>query len=150
MKKQLSILVLSVFLGASAMATAHPLSDMGHKKVRQNKPSIFEQLPGLTEDQKTAIKELHAQRQALRKEPSRGNKVEDLDSTAGDYLEQVEALAAAAADHARARVIRRADKHAQLQAILTTEQLQVLKDFRGKRLERGIKNGKQCAKSTEL
>lgn len=146
MNKHIYSLIFTACLSASAIVTANPLDSGFHhdKGPGHHGGKMFEVIPDLTDEQKLALETLHEQREPTgHVRGPRGDGVSSLDSTADDYQQQVEALADSAAQRARERVLKHADMHSQIQAILTEDQLQALQDARSER--RGHKRGKQCA-----
>lgn len=146
MKKLLATTLITTFLAASAVAVAGPgKGGCGgfdgqkggfHSGGRGDMVTHLDRVVGLTDAQKaelTALQEDMRADRANRDKPAR--EMMNLDSTAADYQAQVNALADAAAERARERVLRHGEKHAKVQAILTEEQRAKLKEFHEDRAE---------------
>lgn len=148
MKKLLSTALLATLITSAAFATAAgPRHGGGCGQGQGQGPgqglgghgdmyTKLDRIVDLSDDQKTAIEELRGQmapRDGTRGKP--GMTMYKLDASAADYQEQVNVMADAAAERARERVLRHAQVHAKVQAILTDEQKAELKAFHDDRRE---------------
>lgn len=155
MKKHISGLILVACLSSAAIVAASPkYSDAHYKGKGHHGAMMLDKIPNLTDEQKVALKDLREQRKSMayKHDGSSHNSLMNLDSTMADYQQQVEALAEQAAERARARVLKRAEMHSKLQAILTEDQFEALKALKLKRRahkhnKRGAHKGRRVDKN---
>ncbi len=127
MKQILKTALMVSILATSASALAG--SKEGHGDHHKHRGGMglgkLERMVDLTETQKTQLAEIEKQMKADRHAHGRKHRtggLMSLDPAAPDYQQQVNEHAEAAADMARQRVLKSAEIHQQVQAILTDEQ----------------------------
>ena len=138
MKKILISLVFTSALGLGSYTYAQPSNDTDinsnipatgapaqeHSK-HKHKAKHFRRMTkalDLSYDQIEAIKALHKDAKANRPERERGVHIQQLNPNAADYYETVAAIAARHATRAEKNIMKRAELHASVFAILTPEQ----------------------------
>lgn len=151
MKKFICAVAASVCLisaGAAYAGSGHHNGERhSHKGMH-----LFEQKLELTDEQKAQIAEIHQSASEGRTDSrgSRGMKrLAALDPGAANYHEQAELLAQECAEKLEQAIHRRAEVHAQVYAVLTTEQREKLKEVKSqmqqRHEERAARRGNQQA-----
>ncbi len=135
MKQILKTALMVSVLATSASALAGPKGDHcdHHKHHGGMGLGKLERMIDLSEAQKTQLAEIEKQMKTERHpggRKHRGAGLMALDPAAADYQQQVNERAERAAEMARQRVLKRAEIHQQVQAILTDEQKTQLKTKR--------------------
>ncbi len=136
MNKILPALLITSLLATSGTALAQTKDyHHGHKYGGHMGLHRIEKVVELSEEQKTALKDLRHDVKADRPERTH-RRLSGLDPTAPDYQQQVEAIADAAAEQARKRVLQQGEMHQRVNAILTDEQKEKLRANKQEMMEK--------------
>ncbi len=132
MKKMMSGVIAIVLVGVVSVGVEAKSKHHGDERGVLRLASEL----NLSEDQMAQLKVAFEEaRQGLDRQADKDS-VRDLDPTSKDYEQKVEALADKAASLAREKVLRKADLHKKVDAILTDEQQQKLKTLKAERHDR--------------
>lgn len=139
MKKMIIVLVCVASLGGAVavMACGAGGHGMGHAHGFNEgmKHIVLEQVVGLSEEQKAKVNEIRAGlKQKMREQHIQQNvgRLYELDPDAPDFQERVQKMAKLKSEKVEAHILARAEVHAQIYQLLTSEQKQKLNDFREK------------------
>jgi Spy/CpxP family protein refolding chaperone len=150
MRKSMIIAMTTLALAgtASGLAIAHGKGDGDgerHERYQEKRLERMSEALDLTEEQQSQVKELMAEpsdRKASRDEKRELHRqLRDLDTTAADYNERLDALILQAQEQLDEQIRERQAKRAAMQDILTDEQEEKLAEMNEKRMEKKGKHG---------
>lgn len=156
MKKLLSTTVLALSLSASAIAFAGDGNRNCDRQYHHGGPKYMQAFSHkmakkleLTDEQKTQMKAL---RQEMKPQQDRKDamspmaKIHDMDPNSTSYNKDLTTLADTAAENARQRILRMAEMHTKMQAILTAEQREKMQAFHNEKKNRRDADSKSTEK----
>lgn len=143
MKRLMTTILLSASLLTGAAAYAGP--GYGHHGGGKDHVQYLAKKLDLTEEQKSAIEEIHRSYggpdKKMKKHHKRGlmNRFAELDPAAADYSERVADIARDEAEKVEQAIIKRGEIHAKVYEVLTPVQQEKFKAMKMKRGDRGDK-----------